>query len=48
MKQIADLLEDVDFGKTLNKLDSDYGLGRVLKRTSKTKKRCGRLLHSGG
>ena len=48
MKQIADLLEDVDFGKTLNKLDSDYGLGRVLKRTKKNKKRCRGLLHSRG
>ena len=33
LKQVADLLEDVDFGSTLNKLDSDYGLGRFLKRT---------------
>ena len=46
MKQIADLLEDVDFGKTLNKLDSDYGLGRFLKGLRKIKKRCRRLLYS--
>ena len=26
LKQVADLLEDVDFGKTLNKLNSDWGL----------------------
>ena len=38
MKQIADLLEDVDFGKTLNKLDSDYGLGRFLKGLRKIKR----------
>ena len=33
LKQVADLLEDVDFGSTLNKLNSDYGLGRFIKRT---------------
>jgi len=38
MRQIADLLEDVDFGKTLNKLDSDYGLGRFLKGLRKIKR----------
>ena len=38
MKQIADLLEDVDFGQTLNKLDSDYGLGRFLKGLRKIKR----------
>ena len=38
MKQIADLLEDVDFGKTLNKLDSDYGLNRFLKGLRKIKR----------
>ena len=38
LKQVADLLEDVDFGKTLNKLDSDYGLGRFLKGLRKIKR----------
>ena len=32
------LLEDVDFGNTLNKLNSDYGLNKLLKRLSKIKK----------
>ena len=31
LKQVADLLEDVDFGSTLNKLNSDWGLNRFLK-----------------
>jgi len=38
LKQVADLLEDVDFGQTLNKLDSDYGLGRFLKGLRKIKR----------
>ena len=38
LRQVADLLEDVDFGKTLNKLDSDYGLGRFLKGLKKLKR----------
>ena len=38
LRQVADLLEDVDFGKTLNKLDSDYGLGRFLKGLRKIKR----------
>jgi len=38
LKQVADLLEDVDFGSTLNKLDSDYGLGRFLKGLKKIKR----------
>ncbi len=38
LKQVADLLEDVDFGSTLNKLDSDYGLGRFLKGLRKIKR----------
>jgi len=38
LRQVADLLEDVDFGKTLNKLDSDYGLGRFLKGLKKIKR----------
>ena len=32
------LLEDVDFGNTLNKLNSDYGLNKLLKRLSTIKK----------
>ena len=28
LKQVADLLEDVDFGSTLNKLNSDNGFNR--------------------
>jgi len=32
------LLQDVDFGNTLNRLNSDYGLNRLLKRLSKIKK----------
>ena len=38
LRQVADLLEDVDFGSTLNKLDSDYGLGRFLKGLKKIKR----------
>ena len=37
------LLEDVDFGGTLNKLNSDWGLKRLLKGLNKIKKRCTRL-----
>ena len=32
------LLEDVDFGSTLNQLNSDYGLNKLLKRLSKVKR----------
>ena len=32
------LLEDVDFGGTLNKLNSDWGLNRFIKRLNKNKK----------
>ena len=32
------LLEDVDFGGTLNKLNSDWGLKRLLNRLNKIKK----------
>jgi len=38
LRQISDLLEDVDFGSTLNKLDSDYGLGKFLKGLKKLKR----------
>ena len=38
LKQVADLLEDVDFGSTLNKLNSDYGLNRFLKGLKKIKR----------
>jgi len=38
LKQVADLLEDVDFGGTLNRLNSDYGLGRFLKGLKKIKR----------
>ena len=38
LKQIADLLEDVDFGGTLNKLNSDFGLSRFLKGLKKIKR----------
>lgn len=38
LKQVADLLEDVDFGGTLNKLNSDYGLNRFLKGLKKIKR----------
>ena len=40
------LLEDVDFGGTLNKLNSDWGLKRLLNRLNKIKKRCTRCIHS--
>ena len=38
LKQIADLLEDVDFGGTLNRLNGDFGLGRFLKGLKKIKR----------
>ena len=38
LKQVADLLEDVDFGSTLNKLNSDWGLNRFLKGLKKIKR----------
>ena len=38
LRQIADLLEDVDFGGTLNKLNSDYGLNRFIKGLKKIKR----------
>jgi len=38
LKQVADLLEDVDFGGTLNRLNSDYGLSRFLKGLKKIKR----------
>ena len=38
LKQIADLLEDVDFGGTLNRLNSDFGLSRFLKGLKKIKR----------
>ena len=38
LKQVADLLEDVDFGSTLNKLNSDWGLNRFMKGLKKLKK----------
>ena len=37
LKQVADLLEDVDFGSTLNKLNSDWGLNRFIKGLKKIK-----------
>jgi len=38
LKQVADLLEDVDFGSTLNKLNSDWGLNRFIKGLKKIKR----------
>jgi len=38
LKQVADLLEDVDFGSTLNKLNSDWGLNRFVKGLKKIKR----------
>ncbi len=38
LRQIADLLEDVDFGGTLNKLNGDFGLNRFLKGLKKIKR----------
>ena len=38
LKQVADLLEDVDFGGTLNRLNSDFGLNRFLKGLKKIKR----------
>ena len=47
VRQVMDLLEDVEFGKVLNRVGQDYnGLNTLMKALKKTQKVCTRCIHS--